>query len=176
MSSIVGPAPVLDFDGTIASLLVDWARLRATLGVESVDDLWCTRPDGWSVVRDAELLAARRASPVRAIANVLDRVVGFAVLTSNSADAVEAFLSRWPAWAERTRAVIGREQLRGPKKSFERFREGFARCVEATRDARGGGPVVYVGDAAYELDFATRLGAVAIDVTQLDLSVARRSC
>ena len=44
------------------------------------------------------------------------------------------------------------------------FARGFERCVEATAVERGSGDVVYVGDMQYELDFAGRLGAIAIDV------------
>jgi phosphoglycolate phosphatase-like HAD superfamily hydrolase len=47
------------------------------------------------------------------------------------------------------------------------FARGFARCVDATAAARANGGVVYIGDTDWELAFARRLGAHAVDVDEL---------
>jgi hypothetical protein len=57
--------------------------------------------------------------------------------------------------------------MRGPKNNFGVFARGFTVCVEATAAARTDSSVVYVGDMAYELAFARRLGARTIDIEEL---------
>ena len=37
---MLGRAPIVDFDGTLARLDVDWDGLRRSLGLGSLDDLW----------------------------------------------------------------------------------------------------------------------------------------
>ena len=64
-----------------------------------------------------------------------------------------------------TDAIVGREALGGPKNNLSRFSDGFSHCAEATARLRGFREVVYVGDQAYELDFARSLGARAVDVS-----------
>lgn len=167
-SSILGPAPIVDFDGTITVLPVDWDALRARLHVDVVVRLWDSdRPDGWSVVRDAEVEAARHAAPITAVQRLLERSAEFAVLTSNSEDAVAAFLERFPTLKSRVAVVVGRETLAGPKSDYEVFRRGFTKCVAATEAARADGHVVYAGDADWELEFARKLGAEAVDARTL---------
>jgi phosphoglycolate phosphatase-like HAD superfamily hydrolase len=166
---MLGPAPVVDFDGTVARLEVAWAALREEAGVQRIDELWSSGGfDPWTDVTRAEVLAAETATAVAAVVQHLAATDAVAVLTSNAEQSVEAFLARYPELARRVVVVVGRETLAGPKTDFDVFSRGYRRCVEATADARGDGPVVYVGDMQYELDFATRLGATAISVSSLE--------
>jgi phosphoglycolate phosphatase-like HAD superfamily hydrolase len=168
-SSVTGPAPVLDFDGTLARLVIPWASLRAELGVGRIDELW-DRPSAasWAAVERAEVLAAKSAEPVEAVVARCSSADAIAVLTSNSERAVRCFLARFTALEQKVRCVVGRETLAGPKSAFEVFARGFATCVDETADARGDGPVVYVGDMDYEIDFARALGAHAIPVRDIE--------
>jgi phosphoglycolate phosphatase-like HAD superfamily hydrolase len=168
MNSILGPAPIVDFDGTLACLPVAWDELRAQLGVDRIARLWqFANADAWRIVRDAEVEAARRAAPLEPVRAGLEEATTFAVLTSNSEDAVAHFLRRFAALESRLAVVVGRETLAGPKHDYEVFRRGFTRCADATAQARAGGTTVYAGDAAWELDFARQLGARAVNVGEL---------
>ena len=160
-----GPAPILDFDGTLARLDVDWPGLRRRLDVRSIEDLWINANDRrWAEVTAAEVHAATVAHQVRTLDSLLAGVKYFAVLSNNSEVAVATFLDRFPDMRRRAAAVVGRETLGGPKSSFEVFESGYAHCLHAL-----GRPLrpMYVGDQAYELEFAARLGAMAIDVASL---------
>jgi beta-phosphoglucomutase-like phosphatase (HAD superfamily) len=169
--SILGPAPIVDFDGTLARLDVAWDDLRARLGTDRIGQLWQSEnPDAWSIVRDAEIEAAIRATPCVPMRARLERSSAFAVLTSNSEDAVARFLERFGSLESRAAVVVGRETLRGPKDDYEIFSRGFIRCVTATATARADDDVVYVGDTDWELDFARRLGAHAVDARELHAS------
>jgi FMN phosphatase YigB (HAD superfamily) len=163
-SLTAGHGLILDFDGTLARLEVDWEGLRLKLGVRSIDDLWAgSRDRDWAVVTGAEVAAARHAVPVAAVSKLLGATERFAILTSNSSSAVAAYLERFPELKSRVAAVAGREELGGPKTEFEVFDRGFRTCLAAL----GKDSATYVGDRAYELEFARRLGAEAVDVASL---------
>jgi hypothetical protein len=173
---MLGRVPIVDFDGTLARLGVDWAGLRARLGLSSLDELWTAASgegsgdlDGmaWRAVTEAEVAAARQAQPVEPMVAALVRCEGFAVLTGNSQAAVDAFLDQQPELRSLCLAVAGRETLRGSKRDPAAFSRGFRRCLEATEQVRGGDPLVYVGDLAWELAAARQLGALAIDVMEV---------
>jgi phosphoglycolate phosphatase-like HAD superfamily hydrolase len=164
---LLGPAPIVDFDGTVAHLPVDWAALRERFGVPSVDDLWHLGGDAWETVADAEEEAARRADPIEAVCAALQQARGFAVLTANAESSVRIFLSRFPELEARARAVAGRETLAGPKWDRERFSRAFEACRSATAEDRGSSPLIFVGDAEYELDLARACGARVLDVAAL---------
>jgi phosphoglycolate phosphatase-like HAD superfamily hydrolase len=163
---IAGRAPILDFDGTLAHLGVDWEDLRRRLGVRRVADLWQSGHGevAWADVTAAEVDAAATADPVRPVLSMVEKAGELAILSGSSAHAVAVFLERFPHLRERVAIVVGREDLRGPKTDFQVFKRGFEACLRAMRQ-----PVspVYFGDQAYELEFATRLGAEAIDVKTL---------
>ena len=167
---MLGPAPILDFDGTIARLEVNWALLRATLGVASIEELWRGDPARWELVRDAEVRAATIADPIAAVTDRLARSRCFSVLTSNSSEAVRAFVDRFPALRERMRIAIGREDLAGPKTDVAVFRRGLQRCLDMNEIAEDEPDRVYVGDSAYELTFAAELGFRAVHVNELAAS------
>jgi len=167
MNSILGPAPIIDFDGTLACLDVPWDGLRAELGVTRIADLWHSHAsERWAHVSHAEEQAARVAGAVPEMQSALTHTKSFAILSSNSESAVWRFLERFPDLGSRVRAVVGRETLGGPKEDFEVFARGFAMCAKATAPARSESSIIYVGDMPYELAFARRLGArtVHIDV------------
>ncbi len=164
MSSIVGPAPIVDFDGTVADLDVDWGALRARLGIERIGDLWDVETADWVQVTSAEEHGASTAVANDPLIAILESTQAIAFLTNNAESAVRRFLRHRARIADRVTIVVGRETLAGPKSDFEVFSAGFGRCVEATTHARGDGPVVYVGDMDYELEYAERLGAVSLHV------------
>jgi phosphoglycolate phosphatase-like HAD superfamily hydrolase len=167
--SILGPAPVVDFDGTLACLNVPWDDLRTRLEVDRISQLWDGEDhDAWSIVRDAEIEAADHAKPFEPVRAGLERASTFAVLTSNSEDAVAHFLAKFTSLESSVAVIVGRETLAGPKHDYDVFERGFTRCVTATATARGDQDVVYVGDTDWELDFARRLGAQSIDARELN--------
>jgi phosphoglycolate phosphatase-like HAD superfamily hydrolase len=169
--SILGPAPIVDFDGTLACLPVSWDDLRARLDVDHIGELWDSEnPDAWSIVRDAEIEAALHAAPFEPVRAGLERASTFAVLTINSEDAVAHFLARFMSLESRLAVIVGRETLAGPKHDYDVFERGFKKCVTATATARRDEGVVYVGDADWELDYARQLGAQAINVRELNTS------
>jgi phosphoglycolate phosphatase-like HAD superfamily hydrolase len=171
MRSILGPAPIIDFDGTLARLHVAWDDLRARLDVDRIGQLWQSEnQNAWSMIREAEIMAATLATPFEPVRAGLERCSAFAVLTSNSEDAVARFLERFGSLESRASVVVGRETLGGPKDDYEVFSRGFTRCVTATATARADEGVVYVGDADWELDFARQLGAYAVDARELNAS------
>jgi phosphoglycolate phosphatase-like HAD superfamily hydrolase len=166
--SILGPAPIVDFDGTLADLPVAWDELRTQLHVDRIAQLWQSdNPEAWAIIRRAEVEAALRATPFESVRAPLQHSATFAVLTSNSEDAVTNFLGRFPSLEARVAVVVGRETLAGPKRDYEVFKRGFDRCVTATASARADGVVVYVGNTDWELDFARRLGADVVDARGL---------
>lgn len=160
---MTGRVLVLDFDGTLAQLEIPWDELRDASGVERIVELWSRGDDAWAPVTDAELRAAAVAEPVLPTIRLAEGSAQVAILTNNSERAVQVFLGRFPALAERVVVVVGREGLAGPKTDFDVFSRGLTRCLEELGDAA----VTYVGDMEYELDFARRLGVEAIDVQEV---------
>lgn len=159
---MLGPAPVVDLDGTVVRLPVDWSGLRRDLGVGSLREL--TVDDvRWAVVQQHEEAAADIATPLPIICAALAATVAFAVLTANSESSAWRALRR-AGIASRCAAVVGRRSLAGRKDDVDVFRRGLARCVTATADARAGEELVYLGDSAYELDYAARSGARTLSV------------
>jgi phosphoglycolate phosphatase-like HAD superfamily hydrolase len=168
MNSILGPAPITDFDGTLARLDVPWDGLRAQLGVTRIADLWHDHAlERWTQVSHAEERAAQIADAVPEMQSALAHTKSFAVLSSNSESAVWRFLERFADLGSRVRAVVGRETLDGPKDDFEVFARGFTMCAEATATARSESSIIYVGDMPYELAFARRLGARTVHIDAL---------
>lgn len=165
---MIGLAPVLDFDGTLARLDVDWVGLRRSLKVERIDDLWSRNDTDWNAVVVAEVSAAETAEAVAPVVAILSAVRCFAILTSNDSEAVRRFVSRYPELENRLTVVIGRRELGGPKTDFNRFEVGVRQCLAANNLLSDGEQTVYVGDSKYELEFAHRLGLKAVDVEDLD--------
>ena len=163
----LGVAPVLDFDGTMARLGVDWATLRQRLHVARINELWARGGEDWSVVADAEIDAAGVAPPIAPVVALLSTVRRFTVLTSNDAAAVHRFVGRFPSLQHRLALVVGRQELGGPKTDFTRFETGVRKCLAASGQEQTADPAVYVGDSQFELDFAQRLGLKVIDVKDL---------
>ena len=156
---------ISDFDGTLVRLDVDWAALRRELSVDRIEHLWQPQHmHEWETVAAAEVRAAPSSPAVASMLRALTASVSVAILTNNAERSVHEFLNREPALAAKVCAVVGRESLGGPKTDFEFFRTGYETCCAAL-----GNPdqVSYVGDMQYELDFARRLGAIAVDVSEI---------
>lgn len=166
-TSKIGATPILDFDGTLTDLSVDWNALRRRLGVARINEIWSgTNPD-WSAVDQAEFDAAGTSAPIGVVITELERAHRFAILTSNNALAVRRFLARYPEISNKCVLVVGRHELAGPKSSFEIFERGFRRCERAVSPKIDGASATYLGNEDYELDFARRLGAHAVHVDEL---------
>lgn len=167
---MLGRNPIVDFDGTLVKLPVDWSDLRCRLEVERMSDLWRRQDsvDDWELVAAAEAKAALAAEPIDLVVAAVERAECFSVLSSTSERAVEAFLERRPNLERWVREIQGRESLGGPKTEFGRFETAFNACVQAMGVARGSAEIVYAGDRNYELDFASRLGARVVDVRLLE--------
>ena len=91
---VLGPAPVVDFDGTIVPLPVDWPHLRRSFGVSRINDLWTQGgQDGFSLIAEMEVEGANVGGPFDAVMNELASATAFPVLASNSAVAVKTFFS-----------------------------------------------------------------------------------
>ncbi|MCU1345007.1 MAG: hypothetical protein JWL70_1273 [Acidimicrobiia bacterium] len=167
--SPLGPAPIVDFDGTMAYLPVDWAALRRELGVTSVDQLWAQTTEArWDTVTAAELAAAAYARPIPTTLAALARSRSFVVITDNDESVVKQFLQAYPRLTSKMVAVLGRRYHGGPKRNQDVFRRAFSQAVELVRavpavDATE--PVVYCGDRDYELEYAAGLGARTVRVS-----------
>ena len=171
MSPALGTHVVVDFDGTLTHLAVPWAALRDALCVARIEDLWKDSDMGrWEAVTRAEVDAAGVAVPSEPVTTALAGVPSLAILTNNDETAVERFLARYPELRARVRLVVGRRSLAGPKTDFDVFSRGYRRCVAAVAPAGRPASITYVGDMAYELDFAQRLGATAVAVTALQMT------
>ena len=149
---------ITDFDGTVCRLDIDWPEVRRRLGVARVVELWeRADPAAWDAVTAVEVAAAMVATPNSEVMDLLTASHGYAVISNNSADAVAAFLSRYPLLAARCRLVMGREELHGPKEDQARFADAYARCLAVLGAATD--DVEYLGDQDYELALAARCGA-----------------
>ncbi len=156
---------ISDFDQTICRLAVDWGALRRRLEIERLGDLWgLDDPARWALVTEAEVAAARISTSIDAVVEELVASDGFAVMSNNSAEAVAAFLERFPALSSRCRLIIAREQLQGPKEDGPRFARAFASCVDAL-GSDSSAAVEYLGDQNYELVLAAGCGARVRRVT-----------
>lgn len=166
---VTAEAAIVDFDGTLVDLPIDWRRLRAQLGVTAIDNLFDHgSADMWSIVRQQEIRAAQCGEPRERVIELLAHVPWLAILTANSEDAVSAFLERRPDLAPRVVAIVGRETAQGPKRDEATFVAAFDRCRSRLRDCAGQDiTAVYVGDQDYELRFAAALGAPTIDARRL---------
>lgn len=165
---MLGPAPILDFDGTLARLEIDWSELRAQLGVQTVNELWSTNEADWTLVTDFEIQASEVAHEIAPTVAALAHSSAFSILTANSERAVSVFMESRPQLAERLAIVVGRETLEGPKLDATCFHRGYQRCLVATASVRGSDRPIYLGDDPRELALASNEGAIAYNVTDLD--------
>jgi hypothetical protein len=168
MVSISGRGLIADFDGTIAHLPVEWAYLRRSLGVGAISDLWeKNSTQAWAAVTSAEVQAAAVARATPSVLGYLLARGRFAILTGNSERAVSAFLNRFASLRNQVVCIVGRETLQGPKSDFSVFTRGFAICVATLPLAKEGGPITYLADQLFELEFARRLGALGLHPSAL---------
>jgi hypothetical protein len=161
-TAALGPNPIVDFDGTMAYLPVDWAALRRQLRVASMSELWERSDDAaWTAVAAAEVAATALARPIAATVQALEASQGFVVVTDNDESAVAAFLGVHPVLADKAVAVLGRRFHGGPKRDADVFARALRTAVDLLP---AGDEVVYCGDQDYELAFARAMGARPVRV------------
>lgn len=163
---MLGLTPVLDFDGTITELPVDWSSLRRQLGIHQIVDIWERHTSSWTAITEAEVAAAMISEPIHPIFDKLSKTRQFAVVSSNSTICVRTFFDRFPAVGRRIALIIGRDELGGPKTDFDRFARAVRQCTAALEYRGLRDTLTYVGNEAYELEFARRLGLRALDAHQ----------
>ena len=163
-SGLLGPATISDFDGTLINLDIDWAKLRNQLGINSLTELWSESLDGWDLVTRAEVIAAGSSTFVTTVISELHQVEELAILTDNSIQAVDTALERLPWLKERVRSVVGREVLLGSKWDPAIFTTGFELATSSLLLSSSQSLPTYVGDSAYELEYARSLGSTVFEV------------
>lgn len=176
---------VLDLDGTLARLDVDWAGLRARLeaevrsnGLETASTGVVAVPQelraaGQTVVAEAcerlvaraELEAAGRAPYNAALIRWIDarlQTTPVAVLSTNSRAAVSQAVARTPlAW--RKPPIVARESVTRLKPDPE----GLVALIRSHRaDAAG---TLVIGDAEADHACALAAGARSIDISEIGL-------
>ncbi len=170
MSLTAGRVLITDFDGTLVRLAVDWDDVRTRAGVRRIGEVWFSAGhEAFEIVAAAEREGALRGEDIAEAIEFAGGFDRFAVLSGNSRSAVEVFFDRNPLLRERCAAVVGRETLPGPKHEFEHFRRAVDVCLQSLGVGAAAG-VSYLGDSAYELDFARSLGLAAVDVSSLTAS------
>ena len=163
-SGLLGPSTISDFDGTLINLDIDWAQLRNQLGINSLVELWTESPDRWDLVTRAEVIAAGSSTFVTTVISEFHQVEELAILTDNSIHAVDAALERLPWLKERVASVVGREVLLGSKQDPAIFTKGFELATSSLSLSSNESFPTYVGDSAYELEYARKLGATVFGV------------
>ena len=150
---------VVDFDGTLVDLQVDWATLVKRLGNPTLTQQF--EPRFRDRLREAEMARLATAPVNRRLVAELSAGGPFAILTNNSSEVVAAFLERYPELKRRCVLIVGREQLTDSKVNPVAWWSGVSRCLERLGVAPGQ-RWRYVGDSAYELDHARKAGAAQI--------------
>lgn len=163
---MLGPTPILDFDGTITHLPVDWPSLRRRLGIQHILDIWDNHTPSWTAVTKAEVEAAMISEPLHPVFDELGKIPRFAVVSSNATVCVRTFFDRFPALGRRVALVVGRDELGGPKTDFDRFARAIWQCAAALEFREAQHSLTYVGNEPYELEFARRLGLRTVDAHQ----------
>lgn len=151
---------VIDFDGTLSFLDIDWEGLRADLGVERLSDLWGDFAPSWDAVTAAEIASARTSVPNQTLIDYLQQFEFVAVLSNNSERSIRVFLERFQGLE--SYRVYGREYLQGPKQNWKVFSRAIHTIVEQTSLRKSS--LIYLGDSDYELEFAQRLGISSLRV------------
>lgn len=174
---------VLDIDGTVVRLPVDWAQMRARLRAVAAEhrlglevggvlgtltavrelDAPAARAEMEGIVADAERRAARHAPANAALREwvlALPPGTRLAALSLNCRDAVDGALDR-AGLAEAVGERIGREDVRRPKPDPEGLLELIRRAGVAP------GRTLMVGDSSGDHECARAAGARSLDVTDI---------
>ena len=156
IDQVFGGPIIIDLDGTLIDLNVDWGQLRKVLGVTSITELWRFSDQSiWSKVSDAELNAAKTSRLNDELIALIGSSSQVAVFSNNSNCAIEETLRRIGEITKNW-LIVGREFLGGAKEDFTIFSRGIEWTVQQW-DVKPES-ASYVGDAVYEVDFARRLG------------------
>lgn len=166
---------VLDFDGTLVNLQIDWSALRGQLGLASIQQIWSMperlRKRHIVQISAAEAYAAKVATIDWSRLVLLCRSP-YLVFTNNSEISVHVFLQR--IVEERSSfpvpvAVVGRESLNGSKLDFSSFATNLLASIEqAFGHSVDLSKVAYYGDSEYEINYAKFLGINSHFVTPLN--------
>lgn len=155
---------IVDLDGTLMNLDVNWAQVRKELEVISVGELWSwplqKRRCGWRILDAYESDAASRATLNQSALAIIKDYGSWSLLTNNGhrvACMVEQMVHRFSP-CRRASVIQSRESLQGPKESFPLF----SKAIGNVRAVTGTNHLSYLGDQDYELSYATRLGLEAI--------------
>ena len=163
---------ILDFDGTITDLEVNWEEVRNCLGVSRISDVW--RYDANSRIRllnkitEFELKGVRQELklPV-ALINSFD---SYYIISNNSELAINSFYygleTNERLKLKRPTMVVAREKLQGPKEDFSIFKKWIETILCNYAD-KPRSKLSYIGDQQYELDYSELLGIQPIHVSRL---------
>lgn len=158
---------VLDLDGTLVRLAVDWGALRARLGVASV---WSALPAHADAVTRAEVDGAARCAVNAALVAWLSEhhpATPRAVLSLNAPEAVRIALERAGVAVG---AIVGRGQVEHPKP----HPEGLLRL--AALHSVGPGETLMIGDRDSDLACAHAAGASALHVSEIGIRWTAQRC
>lgn len=166
---------ISDFDGTLCHLNVDWESVRQRFQMSSVEEGWTLtgseRDEFWDFVTREEVQAVKDSEPVDRVVAWLESARIIVVLTNNSEVAVHEFLRRSDmSLAAKVVGVVGRETLRGSKRRQEVFTTAINECCSFVSGADPS-KILYVGDMAYELEYASELGLLVSDARGTELLV-----
>lgn len=154
---------IFDFDGTLASLQINWVNLRSRLGVSRISELWTSPNDArWKLVTQEELEASRTALANQTLLAKVESP--FVIISNNSSIAINCFLGLHQGTMKSGSdfLILGREELCGPKEDLGVFSSAIDRALAFI--GRSPHQTDYFGDQEYELGFASRLGLSPVEV------------
>jgi hypothetical protein len=152
------------------NLSVDWAEFREKNNLNRINDVWMVSPKDRSMLlselTNLESEAALHSPFHPAIDSIFKHSI-LGILSNNSEEAIKIMLSRYEAKHKTKIAsirIIGRETLQGPKESKPLFENAIFELLAPyyMLDLKN---CYYIGDAGYELDYASQLGLKTIKVT-----------
>jgi phosphoglycolate phosphatase-like HAD superfamily hydrolase len=153
----MGKNLILDFDGTLTHLSVDWSSLRNIIGLERLSDYFklpkLEQDYVLETISKTEYAGLVNGSLIDI--SILEKCESWSVLTNNCEETVWSFIER-ERISKKPIMVLGRESLGGPKEDFT----VFTRAIELITAIYQRHEALYVGDSDYEIQFAKRLGLV----------------
>lgn len=162
---------VFDLDGTLVNLEVDWEKLRTSMGLDYIEQIW-TLPEpmkshAWKRVAEAEQAAVAASPRIESTCKLLDKIK-FAVLTNNSEWCAREFLTK-QARLDTHGIVVGREWLKDSKRNKKRFSEAIEYILSHVEPSpkMSRSRLAYFGDSKYELEYATEMNLMTFSVNDL---------
>lgn len=153
---------IVDFDGTLINLRVDWGHLRRSLGVKSISELWNISGESqWDTVTTAEIEAVETSEINTQLIKSLQNFSQVAILSNNSNYSIKNALLRIES-DSKDWLIFGRESIEGPKEDWGLFNRVVRKITEQWMCSLN--EVVYFGDSKYEIDYAQVLGLKVVPV------------